>query len=115
DPLAALNGSIAVGLWLAFMLMWHLVRRLTGSDGAGLVAATAFTFCPYMSARTAHVQLLMIFVFPLVMLAFHRFAERPGVPRGAQLGGALAIAALTCGYYGLFAGCVLGLVALVGA
>jgi hypothetical protein len=115
DPLAALNGSIAIGLWFAFMLMWHLVRRLTTSDGAGLVAATAFTFCPYMSARTAHIQLLMIFVFPLVMLAFHRFAERPGTWRGAQLGGALALAALTCGYYGLFAGCVLGLVSLFAA
>lgn len=115
DPLAALNGSIAVGLWLAFMLMWQLVRRLTGSDAGGLVAATAFTFCPYMSARTAHVQLLMIFVFPLVMLAFHRFTERPGMPRGVQLGGALAIAALTCGYYGLFAGCVLGLVSVIAA
>jgi hypothetical protein len=115
DPLAALNGSVAVGLWLAFMLMWHLVRRLTTSEGAGLVAATAFTFCPYMSARTAHIQLLMIFVFPLVMLAFHRFTERPGVPRGAQLGGALAVAALTCGYYGLFAGCLLGLASLMAA
>jgi hypothetical protein len=115
DPIAALNGSIAVGLWLAFMLMWHLVRRLTGSHASGLVAATAFTFCPYMSARTAHVQLLMIFVFPLVMLAFHRLTERPGASRGAQLGGALAIAALTCGYYGLFAGCVLGLVSIIAA
>ena len=115
DPLAALNGSIATGLWLAFVLMWWLVRRLTGSDGAGLVAATAFVFCPYMSARTAHVQLLMIFVFPLLLIAFHRYVERPGPSRGAQLGVTLAIAALTCGYYGLFAGCVLGLVALLSA
>lgn len=115
DPLAALNGSIALGLWLTFILTWYLVRRLSGSDGAGLVAATAFTFCPYMSARTAHVQLLMTFVFPLVMIAFHRFTDRPGIPRGAQVGAALAVAALTCGYYGLFAGCMLGLVSLVAA
>jgi hypothetical protein len=106
---------VAGGLWLAFVFMWHLVRRLSGSDGAGYVAATAFTFCPYVSSRTAHVQLLMIFVFPLLMIAFLRFIERPGLPRGIQLGAGLALAALTCGYYGLFAGCVLGLVSLIAA
>lgn len=115
DPLAALNGSAATGLLLAFVLMWALVRRLSGSDGAGLVAATAFTFSPFVSARTPHIQLLMVFVFPLVLLAFHRLAERPGVWRGTQLGAALAIAALACGYYGLFAGCVLGVVSLMFA
>jgi hypothetical protein len=113
NPLAALNGSIAVALLLAFVLMWALVRRLTASNGAGLVAATAFTFCPYVSARTPHIQLLMIFVFPLVMLAFHRLAERPGIRAGFVLGAALAVAALACGYYGLFTGCALGLVAVL--
>jgi hypothetical protein len=115
EPLAALNGSVLVSLWLAFVLMWFLVRRLTGSDGAGLVAATAFTFCPYVSARTAHIQLLMIWVFPLVMLAFHRFVERPAVGRGMALGASLALTALACGYYGLFMGCALGLVSLLAA
>jgi hypothetical protein len=115
DPLAALNGSILISLWLAFFLMWCLVRRLTGSDGAGLVAATAFVFCPYVSARTAHIQLLMIWVFPMVMLAFHRFAERPALWRGVALGASLAVSALACGYYGLFMGCALGLVSLLAA
>lgn len=115
DPLAALNGSILTSLWLAFFLMSVLVRRLTGSEGAGLVAATAFTFCPYVSARTAHIQLLMIWVFPMVMLAFHRFAERPVLWRGAVLGASLAATALACGYYGLFMGCALGLVSLLAA
>lgn len=115
SPLAALNGAVASALWLAFVLMWALVRRLSGSDGAGLVAATAFTFCPYVASKTAEIQLLMIFVFPLVLLAFHRVRERPGARTAAELGGALAVAALACGYYGLFAGCALGLIALVFA
>lgn len=115
DPLAALNGSVATGLLLAFVLMWALVRRLTGSDAAGLVAATAFAFCPFVAARTPHIQLLMVFVFPLVLVAFHRLVERPGPMRGVQLGLALAVAALASGYYGLFAGCALGFVSLVFA
>ncbi|MEO7191063.1 MAG: hypothetical protein ABI051_08400 [Vicinamibacterales bacterium] len=113
SALAALNGAVATALLLCFVVMWALVRRLSGSDGAGLVAATAFTFCPYMTARTAHVQLLMIFAFPLVMLAYHRLAERPNVWRGVELGAALAVAALACGYYGIFAGCSLAALALV--
>jgi hypothetical protein len=115
SPLAALNGSVATALWLCFLCMWALVRRLTADDGAGLVAAVAFTFCPYVVARTAHVQLLMIFAFPLVFLAFHRLRDDPTVARGAALGAALAVAALACGYYGLFAGCALGAMALVFA
>jgi uncharacterized membrane protein YhaH (DUF805 family) len=84
DPLVALNGTVFVALVLAFVLTSVLVRRLTGSEGAGLVAATAFTFCPYVAAHTAHIQLLMIWVFPLVMLAFHAFEERPGAWRGGR-------------------------------
>jgi hypothetical protein len=115
DPLVALNGTVFVALVLAFVLTSVLVRRLTGSEGAGLVAATAFTFCPYVAAHTAHIQLLMIWVFPLVMLAFHAFEERPGAWRGGALGVSLAVGALACGYYGLFMGCALGLVAMLAA
>jgi hypothetical protein len=113
SPLAALNGAVAVGLLLAFVCMWALVRRLTGSDPAGLVSAVAFTFCPYVSAHTAHIQLLMVFAFPLVLLSYHRLADRPGVWRGLELGAALTAAALACGYYGLFAGLALGFVAVL--
>jgi hypothetical protein len=112
SPLAALNGAVTTALLLAFVSMWALVRRLTGSSGAGLVSATAFTFCPYVSARTPHVQLLMVFVFPLVLLAFHRAVERCTIARGAALGASLAVAALACGYYGIFAALALALFAV---
>lgn len=110
DPLAALNGAVFIALVLAFVCMWALVRHVTQSDPAGLVAATAFTFCPFVSARTAHIQLLMIFVFPLLLLTVHRLAVRPAVWRGVQVGAALGLAALACGYYGIFAGLVLTVV-----
>ena len=112
DPVAALNGSIFVALVLAFVWMAALVRHLTGSEAAGLVAATAYTFCPYASARTAHVQLLMFFVFPVLLLALHRLTEAPSAGRGVVLGVVLAVAALACGYYGLFGGLALGLMGL---
>jgi len=108
SPLAALNGAIAVGTVLSFLCMWALVRRLSGSSGAGVVAAVLFTFSPFASARTAHIQLYLIFVFPLVMLAFVRLVAAPTAWRGAALGTSLAVAALACGYYGLTILIVLG-------
>ncbi len=113
SPLAALNGSVFIALVLAFVLMWLLVRRLTRSPAAAYVSAVAFTFSPFVSARTPHIQLLMVFVYPLIFLAFHRLQERPTVGRGVELGATLAIGALACGYYGIYGGCALGLAALI--
>lgn len=112
NAIAATNGAIVLGLLLAFLAMWALVRRLTGSPEAGLVAATAFTFCPYVQAHTAHIQLLMVFGIPLVFLAFHAFRDTPTLGRAAALGAALAIAALACAYYGIFVGLALGFAGL---
>jgi hypothetical protein len=112
NPLAAHNVVVFVILVLAFVAMWALVRHLTESWTAALVAATMFAFAPYVAAKTAHIQLLMVWVFPVVMLAFHRLAESPGVARGAVLGLALAVAALSCGYYGIFGGLAVGFAAV---
>ena len=112
NPLAAHNVVVFTILVLAFVCMWALVRRLTGSWTAAIVAATAFAFAPYVASKTAHIQLLMVWVFPLVLLAFHRFAGSPSLARGAVLGVTLAVAALSCGYYGIFAGLAIGLAAL---
>jgi hypothetical protein len=104
NPLAAHNVAVFLILILAFVSMWALVRRLTGSWMGAIVAATGFAFAPYVAAKTAHVQLLMVWVFPLVFLAFHRLVEAPGLWRGVVLGLSLVLAALSCGYYGIFAG-----------
>ncbi|MEO8070161.1 MAG: hypothetical protein ABI652_02070 [Acidobacteriota bacterium] len=115
NAIAALNAAILIALLAAFVLMWALVRMLTGSSGAGLCAATGFTFCPYVQAHTPHIQLLMVFALPLVFVAFHRFHESPTAGRAAALGGALALAGLACAYYGIFAGLALGAIALLFA
>jgi hypothetical protein len=88
------------------------VRRLTGSAWAGLPPAAAFAFSAYVSAHTAHVQLLLVFVVPLVLLAWHWFAEGASLRRGAVLGASLAFSVLACAYYGIMLGLVVGLAAL---
>jgi hypothetical protein len=74
-----------------------------------------FTFCSYLWAHTAHVQLLMTFVVPLVMLAFHRLRDRPATGPSILLGAALTTAALACGYYGVYGGILVGFASVVFA
>ncbi len=108
NPVLAHNVVVYVALVLAFVLTWGLVRRLTDSALAGLAPAAGFAFSAYSSAHTAHIQLLMVFVVPLVLLAFHRFVEATSPRRAVELGLALAIAGLACAYYGLMMGMAVG-------
>lgn len=112
DPLATANGAIVLTMFLAFYLLWALARRLTGQFWPAVLAATIFTFCPYLLAHTAHIQLLMGFVLPLMFLALHRFQEHPTAARAVMLGGAVAVSGLASGYYGVYGGVALGVAAL---
>ena len=112
NPVAAHNLVVFVSLVLAFVLTWHLVRRLTGSPWAGLAPGAAFAFSSYVSAHTAHVQLLLVFVVPLVLIVWHWFEEAPSVRRGAWLGATLTFSVLTCAYYGIMMGLAVGFAAL---
>ncbi len=112
NPIAAHNIVVYISLVLAFVLTWHLVRRLTGSPWAGVPPAAGFAFSAYVSAHTAHVQLLLVFVVPLVLIVWHRFAEAPGLRRGCVLGATLTFAVLACAYYGIMMGLAVGFAAL---
>jgi hypothetical protein len=93
---------------LSAMGAYYLARRLTASRGAAAVAAVLFAYCPYIFARTAHIQLLMTAGLPFSMLALHRLVDRPTFSRAIVLGLVLAAQALSCGYYGFFAGIMVG-------
>lgn len=112
NPIAAHNLVVFAALVLAFVLTWQLVYRLTGSVWAGYPPAAAFAFSAYISAHTAHVQLLLVFVVPMVLIVWHRFAERPSFGRAAALGATLTLAVLACAYYGIMMGLAVGFAAL---
>ena len=112
NPIVAYNVTVFTAIVLAFVFTWALARRLTGAGPAALVAATGFAFCACVQSRTAEIQLLMIFVFPLAFLAFHRLVDTPSIARAIVLGVALAIAGLACGYFGVFAGVAITIAAL---
>jgi len=115
NPYAALNFVVLLGFCLSFIGMYYLVRHLTGDRRAAIVSAIAFAFCPYVFARTAHIQLLLTAGLPFTMLAFHRLVDRPTPGRGAALGLVMAAQAYCCGYYGVFDVLLVGYAVLVVA
>ena len=115
NPYTSHNVVFLLSFVIAFSGAYYLTRFLTGSQPAALVAAVLFAFCPYIFARTAHVQLLFTGGLPWCMLAFHQLVEAPSVRRSVVLGVVLWATALTCAYYGIFAGLMIGLGTLLFA
>lgn len=115
NPYAAHNSAVLIGLTFSVIGMYLLARRLTGSREASLVAAIVFAFCPFLFARTAHIQLMMTAPLPFTLLAFHCFADDVRPRRAAILGLAIAVQALFCAYYGVLVGLIVGLGVLVCA
>jgi hypothetical protein len=81
-----------------------LVRELTGSTIAGLVAGFAFAFAPYRVAQFSHLQVLSAQWMPFVLYGYRRYFETRRT--GPLVGGtvALVLQNLSCGYYLLFFG-----------
>lgn len=115
DAFVAHNTAFLLSFVLSITATYYLARYLTGSRAAALPAAVLFGFCPYLFARTAHIQLLMTFGLPLSLLAMHRFVDRPSLGRMVALGLALAVQAVFCAYYGVLAGLLVALGLLVYA
>jgi hypothetical protein len=115
NPYTAHNVVFLLSFVLAFSGAYYLMRFLSGSRPAALVAAVLFAFCPYIFARTAHVQLLFTGGLPWCMLAFHRLVEAPSIHRSVVLGLLLWATALACAYYGIFAALMVGLGTLLFA
>ena len=109
NPFLAHNSVVVLAFVLGVAGAYYLVRYLSGSREAAAVAGVLFGFCPYIFARTAHIQLLMTAGLPFSLLAFHRLVDRPSLGRALALGVVLFAQALSCAYYGIFAGLMVGL------
>ena len=107
---------VVIGFVLAVAGAYYLVRYLSGSREAAAVAGVLFGFCPFVFARTAHIQLLLtggsavVACWPSIACV-----DRPSPGRAVTLGVVLWAQALSCAYYGIFAGLMVGLGTLVFA
>ena len=108
NPYATHNVAFLAAFVMAFCGAYYLCRYLTASRHAAVLGGILFAFCPFIFARTAHIQLLFIGTLPFCLLAFHRLADQPTVSRAVLLGAAIWATALTCAYYGIFAAMMVG-------
>ncbi|MBP7778558.1 MAG: hypothetical protein KA371_15685 [Acidobacteria bacterium] len=115
NPYLAHNTVVLFAFAMGLAGAYYLVRYLTGSRGAAAVGGVLFAFCPFVFARTAHIQLMMTFGLPFSMLALHRLVDRLTLARAVTLGVILWIQALSCAYYGIFAALMVGLGTIVFA
>jgi len=115
NPYATHNTAFLFSFVLSAVGMYYLVRYLTGDRRAAAVCAILYAYCPYIFARTAHIQLMFIGTLPVCLLAFHRLVDRTTMGRAAVLGVLLWLTGLACAYYGLFAGGMVSVGTLVFA
>jgi hypothetical protein len=95
--LVFLSGFIISGLGVAL-----LVRHLTASRSAAVLAGIIFAFLPYRIDHYSHLQLQQTQFIPLAMWAFHRLLETGTRRAGVWLGLCVAGQMLSCTYYGIF-------------
>jgi hypothetical protein len=108
NPYLAHNATALLAFVLAFAGAYGLVRHLSGCRTSAAIAGVSFAFCPYVFSHMAHIQLLFTAGLPCSLLAMHRLVDRPSMGRSLVLALALAAQALSCGYYGMFAGSLVG-------
>ena len=101
-PILIYNLVFLSGFALSGVGVALLVRRLTGNNGAALLAGIVFAFPPYRIDHYAHLQLQQTQFIPLALWAFHRLLDTGRLRDGALLGVFVACQMLSCMYYGLF-------------
>src|SRR5580765_6633462 len=101
-PILIYNLVFLSGFALSGVGVALLVRRLTGSSGAALLAGIVFAFPPYRIDHYAHLQLQQTQFIPLALWAFHRLLDTGRLRDGVLLGVCTACQMLSCMYYGIF-------------
>jgi hypothetical protein len=72
NPVLGYNAALLLSFILSGLGTFLLVRRLTGSAGAGLVAGAIFCFSSYRMTNLAQAQLLTTQWLPFALLALHQ-------------------------------------------
>jgi hypothetical protein len=112
NGLLAYNLTLLVSLALSAFFTYLLVRRLTDSGWAGIIAGVAFAYSPYVFFELGRIQLVATQWIPASFLLLHRAIEgqRARDSIGFWLTFLLQIG--TCLYYAMF---LIPLLSLLGA
>lgn len=113
NPLWAYNLTLLLSLSLSVVFTYLLVRRLTGSGHAGVLAGVVFAFSPYVMFEIGRIQLVATQWIPACFLMLHRAIEGKRLRDVAGLWLCYLLQIGTCLYYAMFLAPLLTLVAVV--
>ena len=97
--------SWPLSAFTAYLLAFFLVRR----HDAAFLAGLAWGFTPYRVTELAHLQMLSVYWFPLVLLGLHGYLEQRRVWWLVLFGVAWVLQSLANGYMLLFGAVFVGL------
>lgn len=100
NALLLLGLAYLVAFTLAGFCTWLLVRELTGSSAAGVVAGVTFAFNPnFLVFELVHLQVLSAWGMPLVLYGLRRYFAH-GAASGPWVAGlGMVMLSLSSGYY----------------
>lgn len=112
NPVLGHNVFILATFVLSGLTMFLLVRELTGSVAAGLIAGCLYAFSPFRTNRLSHSHMLAGFWLPLMLLWIHRYVAEPRWGRLLAVVALFVAQALSSWYFaamGLVAALVVGI------
>jgi hypothetical protein len=112
NPVLGYNLVLLAGLVLAGLAGHRLARTLGAAPVPAATAGALALGLPFVAAQMGVLQLTMVFPLFLLIDAVVRWAPNGGRRPALEIGLWLAVAFLTCGYYGLFAAVIVGPAAL---
>ncbi|MBA3297378.1 MAG: YfhO family protein, partial [Acidobacteria bacterium] len=98
NPVLGHNVFILATFVLSGLTMFLLVRELTGSVAAGLIAGCLYAFSPFRTNRLSHTHMLAGFWLPLMLLWIHRYVAEPRWGRLLVVVGVFVALALSSWY-----------------
>ncbi len=116
NAVATVNMGVLLSYAVGAFGVYLLVRELTGSRGAALVAGVAYELIPYRVASIVHIHVIATHLMPFVFLVLFRLSRRPSRRLILALGLTIALqfwSSLTAGLITLFGVGVWGLFELV--
>jgi hypothetical protein len=75
SPVMTYNLTALLSYPLCGLAMFALIRALTNSSAAAVLAGTAYAFAPFRASHLPHIQMLAAWGMPLALLGLHRFLE----------------------------------------
>ena len=102
SPLLVYNLTLLASFVLSGMTAYALVRRLTGSEPAGLLGGIVFAFSPHRLEHFDHLELQFAFWIPLAAMAWHRAMDHDDAPAHLRVAAFASAQVLSSIYHGVF-------------